>query len=195
MTKVETKGLIHWLVKQTQFCVSFIAPWWRNGSFLRTQIFQLLNRSFFRSLQWSWILGNDWKNTVKRTNGRYWIFAKSSWCGDKKHWSEIRKARDVKPLLRIERYQLYVSSAMCPDCPRKKWWTKSFELQSAPTGKRPWVRPRTKWRDYISDLAWSRLGVEPAELSEIVVDREVFRVLLGLLPPRLSRRKSGHENE
>jgi len=37
------------------------------------------------------------------------------------------------------------------------------------------VRPsRTRWRDYISDLAWSHLGVEPAELSEIALDREVF---------------------
>jgi len=41
------------------------------------------------------------------------------------------------------------------------------------------VRPRTWWNDYISDLAWSRLGVELAKLSEISVD--VFRVLLGLL--------------
>jgi len=49
------------------------------------------------------------------------------------------------------------------------------------TGKRPRGRPRTRWRDYTSDLAWSRLGVDPAELSEIAVDREVFRVLLGLL--------------
>jgi len=45
---------------------------------------------------------------------------------------------------------------------------------------------KDKWRDYISDLAWSRLGVEPAELSEIAVDCEAFRGLLGLLPPRLS---------
>jgi len=28
--------------------------------------------------------------------------------------------------------------------------------------------------DYISDRAWSRVGVEPAEISEIAVDREVF---------------------
>ena len=31
---------------------------------------------------------------------------------------------------------------------------------------------------YISDLAWSHLGVEPAEISEIAVDHEV------LSPPR-----------
>jgi len=44
----------------------------------------------------------------------------------------------------------------------------------------------TRWSDNISDLAWSLLGVELAELSGIAVDLEVFRVLLGLLPPRPS---------
>jgi len=56
----------------------------------------------------------------------------------------------------------------------------------APTGRRHKVRPRTRWSDDMSDLAWFRLGVETAEISEIAVDREVFRVLLGLLPPRFS---------
>jgi len=32
----------------------------------------------------------------------------------------------------------------------------------------------------VSHLVWSSLGVEPVELSEIVVDCDVFRVLLGL---------------
>jgi len=31
----------------------------------------------------------------------------------------------------------------------------------------------------ISDLAWSHRGVEPAEVSEIAVDPEVFQTLLG----------------
>jgi len=85
---------------------------------------------------------------------------------------------------------------MYPECPRKEWpciqsvpgkkeWRpKSFRLQSTPTGKRPKVYPRTRWPYYISDL-----GVEPAELYEIAIDREVFRVLLGLLPPRLYPKK------
>ena len=47
--KVGTKGLIHGLVKQTQFFVSFIASWWRNGSFQRPQSFQFLNRSLVQS--------------------------------------------------------------------------------------------------------------------------------------------------
>jgi len=74
----------------------------------------------------------------------------------------------------------------CPKYPRKEWRTKSIRLHSAPTGKQPKVCLRTKWRDYISDLAWSRLGVEPAELSEISVDRNVFWALLWLKAPRLS---------
>ena len=46
---------------------------------------------------------------------------------DKEHRSDIRKARDVKQLLRNERSQLqYIRSAMCPKCPRKEWRTKSL---------------------------------------------------------------------
>jgi len=64
---------------------------------------------------------------------------------------------------------------MCPECPRKDWRSKSFGLQYAHKGgKRRGDRPRTTWRNYISDFAWSRLAVESAELSEIAVDREVF---------------------
>jgi len=50
-------------------------------------------------------------------------------------------------------------------------------------------------QDYVSDFAWSRLGVEPEELSEIAENRKVFRVLLGMLPRDLPQRKNGYENE
>jgi len=59
-------------------------------------------------------------------------------------------------------------------------------LLATHTGKRPRGRPRTRWSDYISNLAWARRGVERAELSEIAVEPEVFRVLLRLLPLRPS---------
>jgi len=58
VTVVGTKGLIHGLVMQTHFCVSFIAPWWWIGSFQRPQSCQFLNWSLFRtsplvmSLKW-----------------------------------------------------------------------------------------------------------------------------------------------
>jgi len=64
-------------------------------------------------------------------------------------------------------------------------WRVKFSL-AALTGMRPRGRPKTRRNDYNSDLACSRLGVESAELPEIAVDLEVFRVVLGLLPLRSS---------
>jgi len=58
-------------------------------------------------------------------------------------------------------------------------------------GKRPRGRPRTKWSDYISELAWTSLGVESAKLSDIAVDREVFPVLLAAAHATL---QSAHVN-
>jgi len=103
---------------------------------------------------------------------------------DKVRSFEIRKALNAEPLLRIAISQLcwfrYV-----PECFRKDRRSKFYWLHPC-TGKRPTSHLTTRWSDYISDLAWSRIGVEPAELSEILVDREVLRVLLELLSLRPS---------
>ncbi|KAI3367063.1 hypothetical protein L3Q82_009264, partial [Scortum barcoo] len=40
-------------------------------------------------------------------------------------------------------------------------------FQACPTGRRPRGRPRTRWRDYVSRLAWERLGVPLEELEEV----------------------------
>ncbi|KAK3515281.1 hypothetical protein QTP70_013483 [Hemibagrus guttatus] len=45
-------------------------------------------------------------------------------------------------------------------------------FRACPTGKRPRGRPRTLWRDYVSRLAWERLGVPPEELEEVSGERE-----------------------
>jgi len=59
-------------------------------------------------------------------------------------------------------------------------------LLAAPREKSTKGKPRTRWHDYTSNLAWSCLGVEPAELSEIAETHGVSQVLLGLLPPQRS---------
>jgi len=57
---------------------------------------------------------------------------------------------------------------------------------------KPICRQGPRWNNCISDLAWSRLGVESAKLSEIAVDREILQVLLWMLPPAtLLRGKAG----
>ncbi|KAK0145233.1 Craniofacial development protein 2 [Merluccius polli] len=42
-------------------------------------------------------------------------------------------------------------------------------FRARPTGRRPRGRPRTRWRDYVSRLAWERLGIPQEELAEFVV--------------------------
>jgi len=36
-------------------------------------------------------------------------------------------------------------------------------------------RPRTRWPDYIEDLGWNRLGLQPSEMLEVVADSDVWR--------------------
>jgi len=64
---------------------------------------------------------------------------------------------------------------MCPECLRK-----FREASPADYTHCKWSRDRLwiSWIDYISDLAWSPLAVEPAELSGIAENRGLFRVLL-----------------
>ncbi|TWW74459.1 R2 Retrovirus-related Pol polyprotein from type I retrotransposable element [Takifugu flavidus] len=40
-------------------------------------------------------------------------------------------------------------------------------FQTCPTGRRPHGWPKTRWRDYISHLAWERLGVPPEGIMEV----------------------------
>ncbi|TWW64917.1 hypothetical protein D4764_22G0005640 [Takifugu flavidus] len=57
-------------------------------------------------------------------------------------------------------------------------------FRTCPTGRRPRGLPRTRWRNYISRLAWELLGVPPEELMEVAGERAVWASLLKLLPPR-----------
>ena len=68
-------------------------------------------------------------------------------------------------------------------------------LLATTTGKHLRGRRRTRWSDHISDVARARLGVDREELCEIAVDREVFRVHLGLRPPRPSPNEKRARNE
>ena len=75
----------------------------------------------------------------------------------------------------------YVGSATWPECPVKDWRGKSGWLHSRASGPEIDQGP--------GGLNASTLFgpvLEPAELSEIVKNRGVFRVLLRLLPPRPS---------
>ena len=64
-------------------------------------------------------------------------------------------------LLRIKRLQLrwyYHVTRMSHERTAKQL------MDALPSGKSPRGRPRTRWRNYVEDLAWSRLGYLQAHL-------------------------------
>jgi hypothetical protein len=68
-------------------------------------------------------------------------------------------------------------------------------FKARPVGRRLRGRPRTRWRDYISTLAWERLGISPSELVNVAREREVMGQLLELGPPATRPRISGSDDE
>ena len=48
-------------------------------------------------------------------------------------------------------------------------------MDAFPSGKRPSGRPRTRWRNYVEDLAWFRLGIPPTELPLVAEDWDAWR--------------------
>jgi len=100
---------------------------------------------------------------------------------DKVRSYEIRRTLNVEPLL-IERTQLKLVRPCIQNAQRK---LARQALLAKSTGKRSRCRPRSRWSNCISDLAWSRFGVKPAKLSEIAIDREVFQVFYGCCPCNL----------
>jgi len=107
---------------------------------------------------------------------------------DKVRSYESRRTLNVEPLL-IERTQLKLVRPCIQNAQRKLAWKA---LLAKLTGKRSRCRSRPRWSNYISDLAWFRLGVKPAKLSEIAIDLEVFQVFLWMLPlqPSLEEKRA-----
>jgi len=64
-------------------------------------------------------------------------------------------------------------------------------LLAKPTGKRSRGRPRTRWSDYISDLSWSRPGVDAVVISDHHVSMvELTTIVVACCAIELSNIKS-----
>ncbi|KAK0151875.1 putative uncharacterized transposon-derived protein F52C9.6 [Merluccius polli] len=108
--------------------------------------------------------------------------AKASSAGDRVRSSVIREELGVDPLLlRVERSQMRWLGHLVRMPPGR---LPGEVFRACPTGRRPRGRPRTRWRDYVSRLAWERLGIPQEEVDEVAGEREVWASLLRLLPPR-----------
>ena len=101
---------------------------------------------------------------------------------DRVRSSVTREELGVEPLLlHVERSQLRWLGHLYRMPPGR---LPREVFRACPTGRRPRGRPRTRWGDYVTRLAWERLGVPPEELEEVSGEREVWGSLLRLLPPR-----------
>ena len=127
-------------------------------------------------------MGSDRKNEIVNTSGRNGLPHLSGLSRrDRVRSSVIREGLGVEPLLlRIERSQMRWLGHLVRMPPGR---LPGEVFQAHPTGRRPRGRPRTRWRDYVSRLAWERLRVPPEELEEVAGDRDVWVSLLKLLPP------------
>ena len=72
--------------------------------------------------------------------------------------------------------------------------TAKQPMDALPSGKRPKGRPKTRWRNYVEDLIWSRLGIPPAKLPLVAGDQKVWRFQLELLPPQPQKDKRAKGN-
>ena len=101
------------------------------------------------------------------------------------------KSADIRESLNIESLLLWLERSQL------RWYghvtrmsqkrTAKKLLCSTPIGRRPRGRPRTRWRKYVEDLSWSRLGIPEEHLSFVAEDRDAWRLQLELPPPRPPR--------
>ena len=101
---------------------------------------------------------------------------------DKVKSAYTRESLNIEALLlRLERSQLRWYGHVTRMSQKR---TAKKLLCSTPIGRRPRGRPRTRWRDYVEDLSWSRPGIPAEHLSFVAEDRDAWRIQLELLPPR-----------
>ena len=160
------QGVWYRLLKQRRFYVSWIALWSQNRSFQTPAKLSVSNQSLFKSSSMVMNLGLLLKECYLKYKRQIWdLCVHGVTLRNKAHSWEIRKALNEAPLLRSE-----ISATTTHE------WLARQVLLATLMGKRLRGRPRDRWLDYISDPAWSRLVVEPVQLSEFAEYREIFRV-------------------
>ncbi|TWW73379.1 hypothetical protein D4764_15G0007730 [Takifugu flavidus] len=147
-----------------------------------------------RTLHWSVVVKRDGEEIAEpncealdllvdlRSYPHLWVAGLS--LRDRVRSSAIREELGVQPLLlRIERSQMRWLGYLLR-MPPGRLPGEVFRHEHLMSLRRPPERPRTRWKDYVSRLAWERLGIPPDELEEVAGEREVWASLLRLLPPR-----------
>ena len=85
---------------------------------------------------------------------------------DKVKTTDICQSLNIEPL-RIEQSQLHWYGHVTQMSHER---TAKQLIDALSSGKSPRGRPRTRWRNYVRNLAWSRLGIPPAKLLLVAGD-------------------------
>jgi len=91
------------------------------------------------------------------TSGRGEIFGKSSWRDTSRKSAQLWNSQSHECGTTFPSNREIAATLLQP-CVQNAPRQIDEVLLATPTGKWPRGRPRTRWNDYISDLAWSRLG-------------------------------------
>ena len=77
--------------------------------------------------------------------------------------TDICQSLNTEPLL----LRITISTTLVLPCDTNVPRANSKQpMDALPSSKRPRVQPTTRWRNYIEDLAWLRLGIPPAKLPQ-----------------------------
>ena len=128
----------------------------------------------------SWIMNEKVRSGVHAAKMGFWRRISGLALLDKVKSADIRESLNIQALLpRLERSQIRWYGHVTRMSQER---TAKKLLCSTPIGRRLRGRPRTRWRDYVEDLRWSRLGIPAEHLSYVAEDRDAWRLQLKLLP-------------
>ena len=159
-SQVRVQGNVSWAGESEQgqwFCVRYATPLWYRESWNRRQSFQSTIQSLFLPSPMV-MKGGSWPK--ERDHG----YKRPKWV--------FRRVAGVSLMDRVRSLSIWEGLGvqlllLCVERSQLRWfehllWMPPGRIhrevfQARPAGRRPWGRPRTRWRDYISTLAWECL--------------------------------------
>ena len=140
----------------------------------------------------SWIMTKKVESRVQSAEMGFLGNVKGLSLLDKFKSTDIHQSLNIKPLLldiKLSQLRWYGHVTQMSNERREKQL-----MDALPSSKRPRGRPLTRWRNYVEDLAWSRLEISPAKLPLVAGDRDAWNFQLELLSPQPQKDKRANKN-
>ena len=130
-----------------------------------------------------WIMNEKVRSRVQAAEMRFLRRISGLTLLGKAKSAEIRESLNIESLLlRQERSQVRWYGHVTRAFPEKT--TKKMLYSTPSWSKANRGRPRTRWRNYVDNPSWSRLGIPPQHLPFVAEDRDIWMLQLEQVPPR-----------